>query len=350
MSKDNYISTAKAIGIILMVVGHAISQNFAYRFIYIFHMPLFFFCSGYFYRVPTSLDGVRLFVFKRFCRLYLPFVKWGVLFLLFHNFFCFLHIYDSKTINYYALPDYLYRLKSLLFTMTGQDQLIDPFWFLKQLLLSSLLVCLATFLLRKFTYKYKDLFLWFFFIFMAIVSKYYEWGLPILWDLSIIFLSASFVFAGYLYRIVEKETVYSNKNLILSSIIVFFVVWCKNDYLDMLWYNSKNLLLLLFAAVVGIFMVLCISKSIERYEVKNFFHYVGNHTMIILVLHLLVFKIGNLFKIYIYGFSMERLADYKIIPEHNEIFWVVYTLLGCLIPLFVDFSFRLIGRKYFGNK
>ena len=62
--KDNYISTAKAIGIILMVVGHAISQNFAYRVIYMFHMPLFFFYSGYFYKVPTSLDGVGKFARK----------------------------------------------------------------------------------------------------------------------------------------------------------------------------------------------------------------------------------------------------------------------------------------------
>lgn len=348
MMKNNYISIAKAIGIILMVVGHAISQNFAYRFIYIFHMPLFFFCSGYFYRVPTSLDGVRQFAVKRFRGLYWPFVKWGVLFLLFHNLFCTWKIYDPRTIDRYSLLDHLNRLKSLIFTMTGQDQLIDPFWFLKQLLLSSLLICIATFLLQKI--KYKDIVLCFFFILMAIVSKFFKWGLPILWDLSIIFLSTTFVFMGYLYRMVEKETVYSNRNLILSSIIVLLVVWRYNDYLDMLWYNSKNLLLLLFAAFVGIFMVLCISKKIERWPVKKLFYYIGNHTMIILVLHLLVFKIGNLIKIYIYGFSLDRLADYKIIPEHNELFWMIYVLLGCLVPLFVDYSFRIIGRKIWGNK
>ena len=109
MGKDNYISTAKAIGIILMVVGHAISQNFAYRYIYMFHMPLFFFCSGYFYKVPASLGGVGLYAQKRIKGLYYPYVKWGVLFLLFHNVFCSLRIYDTKYVYYYDSSDFLQR-------------------------------------------------------------------------------------------------------------------------------------------------------------------------------------------------------------------------------------------------
>lgn len=46
-----YIDIAKGTGIILMVLGHipAFSNNykFAYKFIYAFHMPLFFIISGY---------------------------------------------------------------------------------------------------------------------------------------------------------------------------------------------------------------------------------------------------------------------------------------------------------------
>ena len=135
MEKDNYLSTAKAIGIILMVVGHAISQNFAYRFIYMFHMPLFFFCSGYFFKVPSSLEGVGRFAIKRFKGLYWPFVKWGIFFLLFHNIFCAWNLYDSSYIYNYNSSEFFHRFKSLLLTMTGQEQLLDPFWFLKQLLL-----------------------------------------------------------------------------------------------------------------------------------------------------------------------------------------------------------------------
>lgn len=46
------ISIAKALGIILMVVGHSGCPEILARFIYLFHMPLFFFCSGYFFTPP----------------------------------------------------------------------------------------------------------------------------------------------------------------------------------------------------------------------------------------------------------------------------------------------------------
>lgn len=350
MGKDNYISTAKAIGIILMVVGHAISQNFAYRYIYMFHMPLFFFCSGYFYKVPASLGGVGLYAQKRIKGLYYPYVKWGVLFLLFHNVFCSLRIYDTKYIYYYDSSDFLQRFRSLLLTMTGQDQLLDPFWFLKELLLSSMLVCVGTYLLQKVKFKYKDILFWLFLFLVAVISKHYKWGLPVIWNLSIMFLSATFVYMGYLYRRLEKDNYYSVVSLVICFFIILIIVWVRDDYLDMLWYNEYNVFLYVPTAFIGVFMILSVSKIIDRWPVKKFLYYIGNHTMIIFVLHLLVFKIGNLLKIVIYDLPIEKLADYKIILEHNEFFWFVYVLLGCIIPLLFDYYYRQIGRKYFGKK
>ena len=85
--KNNYIAIAKALGIMLMVVGHSGCPDYLYRFIYMFHMPLFFFCSGFFMKPAEKVVDVRKFVFRRFKGLYWPYVKWGLLFLLFHNLF-----------------------------------------------------------------------------------------------------------------------------------------------------------------------------------------------------------------------------------------------------------------------
>ena len=41
------ITYTKALGIILMVWGHSGTFSYARDFIYMFHMPLFFFCAGY---------------------------------------------------------------------------------------------------------------------------------------------------------------------------------------------------------------------------------------------------------------------------------------------------------------
>lgn len=45
--RDDKVSITKGIGILLMVIAHAGLPEMFSRFIYMFHMPLFFFMSGY---------------------------------------------------------------------------------------------------------------------------------------------------------------------------------------------------------------------------------------------------------------------------------------------------------------
>lgn len=53
--RNPMISIAKAIGIILMVIGHVFDkESWGIHFIYMFHMPLFFVLSGYFFKEPRS--------------------------------------------------------------------------------------------------------------------------------------------------------------------------------------------------------------------------------------------------------------------------------------------------------
>lgn len=46
MVKDDFITIAKGIGIILMVLGHSGFYDYGNAVIHMFHMPLFFFVSG----------------------------------------------------------------------------------------------------------------------------------------------------------------------------------------------------------------------------------------------------------------------------------------------------------------
>ena len=75
MSKRiEYIDIAKGIGILLVVMGHndfALVSPFAYKLIYSFHMPLFFFLSGYF--LNTTI-GFWSFFQKRFNSLLKPYL------------------------------------------------------------------------------------------------------------------------------------------------------------------------------------------------------------------------------------------------------------------------------------
>ena len=56
--RDIRFDWMRGIGILLMIVGHTILvDGFGYRFIYSFHMPLFFLISGYFANGVTISRG-----------------------------------------------------------------------------------------------------------------------------------------------------------------------------------------------------------------------------------------------------------------------------------------------------
>lgn len=77
-----YLDVLKGILIILVVLGHAIQatfpnylHNFLFRFIYSFHMPLFFVISGFLtYRGMQGHDDKLM---KRAVQLLIPFVCWA---------------------------------------------------------------------------------------------------------------------------------------------------------------------------------------------------------------------------------------------------------------------------------
>jgi fucose 4-O-acetylase-like acetyltransferase len=87
--RDLLVDAMKGFGIILVILGHtlqgssaAFDESFAFRLIYSFHMPLFFFISGYV--LQFGLKGKPLapisFVLKKARALVLPFLSWYFLF------------------------------------------------------------------------------------------------------------------------------------------------------------------------------------------------------------------------------------------------------------------------------
>lgn len=95
----------KGIGIILMVMGHS---GFPFtKYIYLFHMSIFFIASGYLYKDKDSdtLYSIFKFIFRKIKSLWLPYVGGMILFTMFHNVFMRIGIYCSKE-NCASLPDY----------------------------------------------------------------------------------------------------------------------------------------------------------------------------------------------------------------------------------------------------
>ncbi len=350
IDKNNYISIAKAIGIILMVVGHAGCPDYICRYIYMFHMPLFFFCSGYFLKQPCMVKHVQTFVLHRIYGLYFPYVKWSVLFLLFHNVFYEIGFYSSEDTHHYTLYEFGCKLLHVVTSMNGHEQLLDPFWFLKQLFLSSLIAYIVLYMLRKWVLWKRLAFMSIVALLLSIVFKYYHLGLPIIWDLSIVFLSVFFFLMGHIYRNMEKTEYYKWYTIVFPATLLAVMVWLYDDSLDMLWYDCKSVLLYVSFAPMGILLTFCLSYYLEKKSVRWSLYYIGNHTMPILVLHLLAFKLVSYLRIQWYDLPIEMLAHNKALYLHNDLFFLLlYSLVGIILPLLIDFFMKWCRKRVLGS-
>ena len=84
-ARNENMDIARSLGIILVVVGHIIqmncgdfSNNMVFQVIYSFHMPLFFFISGY-VTYKTDWNPKYDWILKKFVSLVIPYLVWFVI-------------------------------------------------------------------------------------------------------------------------------------------------------------------------------------------------------------------------------------------------------------------------------
>lgn len=326
--RNNYISIAKAIGIILMVVGHSGCPIVVGRFIYLFHMPLFFVCSGYFFKKITNLNSLNSYYLRKIKGLYFPYLKWSFLFLFLHNIFKQLHITDG---DYYQLSNYI-RQFCKIFVMTDYELLIRPFWFIKELLMASFFVALLS-LIRVKYFPRIGIFLPLLITIAVALASHYIPKIPIIGDCSLLFLSIAYIYSGMLLHKFKNSIPFNTHTLIITFLIVLIGSLLLSKAIDMRYSTVKNMIPYYLISISGVIMVLSISKLLDKSSYKSILYYIGNHTMPILALNLLALKLGNLIKIWIYDLPMDYLSAHTVIYDYNTFFWPLYTLIGVSVPL-----------------
>ena len=151
--RNESVTIAKGIAIILMVMAHARCPFWCQQFINMFHMPLFFFFSGYCFKEKYLTDA-KDFALKRFKGVYIPFVKWSMLFLLLHNVFFYLNIYNGEygfrgnVSHLYTNSEFFIRTLHITTALLDNEQLLGGYWFLHTLFFGAL-IFYATLLLSK---------------------------------------------------------------------------------------------------------------------------------------------------------------------------------------------------------
>lgn len=345
---NNNITIAKAIGIILMVIGHSGCPQVLFKFIYLFHMPLFFFCSGIFYKEVTSLNAATFFLKKRIKGLYVPFVKWSVLFLLLHNLFMIVGIYNpyygyEGGSSSYTISDIFQKLFSILFTMHDYEEILGGFWFIRALFITSVLIAVFSLLLRmcsKFKYGLQCLL----FLLLTILIRRIAPD-PELWrDISMGTLGAFFYMSGNILMRYKSHW-QNNYGTILCCFILFLSYFYFKDGISMgCGYNK--VLPFSISALAGSILTISISNAIESRLaiVKRLLYYIGNHTLEILALHFLSFRLVSYMMVLFFGIDVVHVAEHPVIKDviiPHSYWWIFYCVIGITLPLLLNWLWQI---------
>lgn len=284
-----YFDVARGLGILLVVLGHndfGVISPFLDQFIYSFHVPLFFFLSGYF--VNTSISFVDFFK-RRFHSVLKPYL-----------FTIFLIYFTSVSFEKMGFQMAMVRIVKSLY---GSTNYIDwgQLWFLPHLFVVSLYAFIfiksagrlesrwVRWAILVATLAIGLLFLHTFYPFsISLLDKEYEiYGLP--FSLDVVLLSGFFFILGSEVREITSERTFDNLLLLVGAGLGLIALnYAFADRVDIALRVYDSLAVNTAEAVLGILLVLAVSRQIDRHvpRLARLLKYFGNISLIILLFHL----------------------------------------------------------------
>lgn len=291
----DYLDTLKGLAILLMLIGHCLAWNyedfltiifnekrtdmFWWHLIYSFHMPLFFWISGYLLpRQSFKFQDLKNSIIKRSYTLLIPFICSGT-------------------------------LMNILTNGEGYSNL----WFLRSLYELTLLGILYEFVKHKYNLEFKSDILFFGILGLIIwitSKRYTNNGISELLDLSSISGKnyIGFVFGFFCKRNIKLKRLLDN-NYAYTLCLSFFTVLTCAYFLNMDYNKLIKLLFLLIPISAIICMVyICKHKINQENKITLLLNYVGKYSLEIYIVH------------FLFGIRLFLITDYSTKMIHSE-YW-----------------------------
>lgn len=364
--RDTTFSILKALAIILVVIAHASAPTYVSRFAYMVAVPAFFVCAGYFFN-PDYLDRKITFAVRRARRLYLPFVRWSLFFLLIHNLLFPLGLLSETYGNAaggvthpYDWHTAMQNVWSIVFNMSGYDPFLGgAYWFFRSLLIGSLAFLLLFYgashvkWLRTPTLQVTAvgslalvLALWQSFEGLRITGLA-QGGYREL-------VGVTFLSIGFLMRRHEQSAAGviwspSVPALLWSSLfLAVFTAWYPVAMTPSTR-NPLSVIALITAGTSAFVWLRCISGYLSRTGriVTRVLTYVGDNSIYVFGFHLLAFKAAGAIKVAAYGLPWEMVAQHPVVQvQRDDWFWLCYAAFGLSLPLLTVWAWRRFCTRF----
>lgn len=361
LSKSQEINILKGLGIIAVVMGHAGSPFTPY--IYLYHMALFFFITGYLYK-PKYEESPYLFFKRKIKTLYIPFIKFELFFLILRNFFITIHFYNTSQVEY--IESFKSFLENILYIFTFNytgDNLLGAIWFLKSLFYVNLLYLLFNIICNKINFKNE-------FIKTTLVVILGFWGFysisygynPIVYlnpngnlFLSLIlslfdgrnFLLLAIYHFGFIFK-KYGNNIPINLPFTIVSVFLLYLLSFKGK-IDVSTYVFVSPIFFFISSLVGIYINIYISSIINKTFLRRYFDYIGRNSLYIMLLHFMSFKLINFLVSLLYDMPLESISGFPV-SLYSGYWWFIYTITGIVLPIILlkiyDALKSLIQNKF----
>jgi len=322
MDRIKYIDFFKAIAMILVIIGHVNFANEPIKaWIYSFHMPAFFFCTGLVFKVSEKIS-IKEKILNKFHRLILPYMLWALLFASF------------------TIPNFLKILYGSNWSILHAGSLTS-LWFLPVMFMALLFFYLSV-RVKLAVRIINRIILMFVFFAIACLLPQLKVGYP--WGINVAFMAFVFMLLGSIsseqvYILYKYFHLHPKMGLIISCLmfiilsigtLTYHLNIPSGGYVVMKTAHYGNCGLFVLTAVFGIYMLLFLSLLIELLSERGlkWMSFIGQNTLCIFVIHK---PIISCFRFFFHICPMVNLLE------------LLFTTLGTLI---ISCTLCIIINKY----
>lgn len=270
--RELWADYAKGICILLVFIGHSDAIPQAVRiFIYLFHMPMFFFCMGYYSNTAGAFGG---FVKKRFRQLMVPFFAYG---LLYHVLFLGILVPLLRGGADWALCRD--NILGLLVQLRGTD-LVAPKWFLTAAFAASVLF----YALRKFVHDRRIEFPVVFVVSAGFVYLSKSTGIVLPWYIDVACPCLLYMYLGQYVR--EKSMEITGKKTLILAVVGIAVaagltlLFAGSPEKYCIDYRVIRLTPFMPVMVGGFALCLALYGALKNVKKKSILSYIGVNSML----------------------------------------------------------------------
>ena len=330
-----FLDVAKGIAILLVILGHCHYKPIE-SFVCMFHMPVFLFVSGFFWNETDVLHPIRL-ALKRLKSLYIPYLKYEIVFFAMRPLFLFLGWYAMDDVAFSFSFHFLFSEIIKIILGMGREQLLGAFWFFITMLFVIGLFWFASWITYRIKSGRED-------IRASIIALIYLIGCVISTKVVIprfgpALIGVIFYYLGFVFHKYNVEIKYSNISIFSTFFALIICSLFGSSALGKCTVTDPPFALCV--GILGIYLVLSISKKIEysNRKLTKLIELFGQNTVLIMAFHEIGFKILTSI-LFVSPINKTQVIDLSAIPVGNSslafvIPYFLFSVLFCYIIILI---------------